>query len=51
QYEAMSLEQIDAAADEVLKPHQLIWLIVGDLSKIEEPIRALGIAEVEILKL
>ena len=51
QYEAMTLEQIDAAADEVLKPHQLIWLIVGDLSKIEEPIRALGIAEVEILKL
>ncbi|MEE8108915.1 MAG: pitrilysin family protein [Gammaproteobacteria bacterium] len=51
QYEAMSLEQIDAAADEVLKPHQLIWLIVGDLSKIEEPIRALGIAEVEILEL
>ena len=51
QYEAMSLEQIDAAADEVLKPHQLIWLIVGDLAKIEEPIRALGIADVEILEL
>ena len=51
QYEAMNLEQIDAAADEVLKPHQLIWLIVGDLAEIEEPIRALGIAEVEILEL
>ncbi|MCH8894804.1 MAG: insulinase family protein [Proteobacteria bacterium] len=51
QYEAMSLEQIDAAADEVLKPHRLIWLIVGDLAKIEEPIRALGIADVEILEL
>ena len=51
QYEAMNVEQIDAAADEVLRPHQLIWLIVGDLVKIEKSIRALGIAEVEILEL
>ncbi len=51
QYEAMNVEQIDAAADEVLRPHQLIWLIVGDLAKIEKSIRALGIAEVEILEL
>ena len=51
QYEAMNIEQIDNAATEVLRPHQLIWLIVGDLSKIEEPIRALGIGDVEILEL
>ena len=51
QYEAMNIEQIDNAAAEVLRPHQLIWLIVGDLSKIEEPIRALGIGDVEILEL
>jgi zinc protease len=51
QYEAMNIEQIDNAASEVLRPHQLIWLIVGDLSKIEEPIRSLGIGDVEILEL
>jgi zinc protease len=51
QFEAMTIEQLDAAADEVLRPHQMIWLIVGDLAEIEDSIRALDIAEVEILEL
>ncbi len=51
QYQAMTVEQIDAAAKDVLRPHNLIWLIVGDLAKIEDSVRALGIGEVEILEL
>ena len=37
-------------AQKYIKPEQWTWLIVGDLSKIEEPIRALGLGEVQVIK-
>ncbi len=31
-------------------PGQLTWVVVGDLSQIEEPVRALGFGEVRVLE-
>jgi zinc protease len=45
-----SLTQIQAKAQKYIKPNQWTWLIVGDLSKIEEPIRALNLGEVKVIK-
>ena len=45
-----SLTQVQAKAQKYIKPNQWTWLIVGDLSKIEEPIRALGLGEVKVIK-
>ena len=46
--EAVTEEAVRAAAA-TIKPEAITWVIVGDLSKIEEPIRALGIGEVTVL--
>jgi hypothetical protein len=40
---------VKAVAQKYIKPNQWTWLIVGDLKKIEEPIRKLNLGEVEIL--
>ena len=45
-----TLEQVQAKAQKYIKPNQWTWLIVGDLSKIEEPIRALDLGEVKVIK-
>jgi zinc protease len=45
-----TLTQVQAKAQKYIKPEQWTWLIVGDLSKIEEPIRALGLGEVQVIK-
>jgi len=47
--EGASKEQIHADAQRLLRPDQLTWVVVGDLSTIEEPIRALGLGEVSVL--
>lgn len=47
--EAQRLEDIRAVARDILKPEQLTWLIVGDLSQIETPIRTLQLGEVTVL--
>tara|TARA_Y100000748_G_scaffold147184_1_gene123183 strand:- start:560 stop:2491 length:1932 start_codon:yes stop_codon:yes gene_type:complete len=44
-----SLEDVHAMAQKYIKPDQWTWLIVGDLSKIEAPIRALNLGGVEVL--
>ncbi len=41
--------QYETAA-EVIKSDKLTWLIVGDLSKIEQPIRDLGLGEVIVIQ-
>ena len=46
--EAMTPEQVNAAA-KVLDPNGLTWLVVGDLSKTEAPVRALNLGEVTVL--
>ena len=45
-----SLTQIQAKAQKYIKPNQWTWLIVGDLAKIEEQIRALNLGEVKVIK-
>ena len=47
--EAQSVESVRAAAREVLKPGSMTWVIVGDLARIEQPIRELGLGEVQVL--
>ncbi|MGO4777191.1 M16 family metallopeptidase, partial [Lysobacter sp. 2RAB21] len=37
------------AAARGLEPKALTWVVVGDLSKIEQPVRALGIGEVQVI--
>ncbi|MGH9459420.1 MAG: M16 family metallopeptidase, partial [Thermoanaerobaculia bacterium] len=46
---ALVVNDLNAAAVEVVRPDKMTWLIVGDLSKIEQPIRDLGLGEVVIL--
>lgn len=41
--------QVNAAAKRLVQPHALTWIIVGDLARIEQPIRDLGWAEVQVL--
>jgi zinc protease len=46
--EALPLEAVQAAAA-TLEPARMTWVIVGDLAKIEQPIRELGLGEVQVL--
>jgi len=48
-YESVGLEAVQGAAEEVLHPENLTWLIVGDREKIEQQVRDLGLGEVSIL--
>jgi len=48
-YQAVSLENIQGAAEQVLHPDQITWVIVGDRSQIEVGLRKLGIAELEFM--
>ena len=47
-YEALDAATLKAAADEVIHPESLVWLIVGDRAKIEAGIRSLNLGPVEI---
>lgn len=46
--EAMPVEAVRAAAG-LIDPDALTWVIVGDLDKIERPIRELGLGEVRVM--
>ncbi|WP_066965167.1 pitrilysin family protein [Microbulbifer sp. Q7] len=46
---ALTKEQVAQAAKETLAPQQFTWVVVGDLSKIQKDIEALGIGPVEVL--
>jgi zinc protease len=46
----VSAEQATDIARTFLQPGQLVWVVVGDLSEIEEPVRALGFGEVQVLE-
>jgi zinc protease len=45
--EGMKTADVQNAAKEVLKPNSLVWVVVGDKAKIEEPIKAMGWGEVK----
>ena len=46
QVRALSDEQISAAASDVVKPDVLVWVVVGDRTKIEKGIRELDYGEI-----
>ena len=48
-YEAVDLSGVHAAAQRVIHPENLIWLIVGDLEQIEQQIRDLELGDVQII--
>jgi zinc protease len=45
----LSLGQISEAAQEVVKPDNLVWVVVGDRDEVLQGVRELDIAEVEFL--
>lgn len=49
QFDALSLEDIKAATNDVIQPDSLTWVVIGDREKIEADIRALGLGEVTIM--
>jgi predicted Zn-dependent peptidase len=46
---AQTDDGVRAAAREIIQPAALTWVIVGDLSKIEQPIRDLGLGAVKVM--
>lgn len=47
---ALSVEDVRQAANEYLMPDRTVWLIVGDLDEIEQPLRDAGIAEIRVIE-
>ncbi|HJT98092.1 MAG TPA: pitrilysin family protein, partial [Rhodanobacteraceae bacterium] len=47
--EAQTDAAVQAAAKEIVKPDAMTWVIVGDLKKIEKPVRDLKIGDVKVL--
>ncbi len=50
-FNALDADEISNAANEVIHPESLIWVIVGDREKIEEGVRALNLGTVEVKSL
>lgn len=46
-YDALTLEDVRAAAREVIHPQSMIWIVVGDRGRIESQVAALDIARIE----
>ena len=44
--QSVTLDEVHAAARELVRPDRLTWVIAGDLSLFEDDVRALGIGEV-----
>jgi zinc protease len=45
---AVTLDDVHASAREIVDSKKLTWLVVGDLERIEEQVRALGYGDVEV---
>jgi zinc protease len=46
---ALQISDIEAAAKRVIRPDNLVWIVVGDRSKIEAGVRELNLGEVKFL--
>jgi len=46
---AQSLDSLSAASNETIKPEHLVWVVVGDRSKIEPGIRRLNLGEMHLI--
>ncbi len=49
QMRAVSLDDVKAAARQIVQPDSVVWVVVGDLSEIEAGVRELGFADVRRL--
>jgi len=47
--EAVTQADAEGALKEIIKPQALTWVIVGDLKKIEQPVRALNLGEITVI--
>ena len=47
--DSVTLEQVGAAARGYLDPTRLLMVVVGDLNRLEEPVRRLDLGPVEIV--
>jgi zinc protease len=47
--EALRPEDVNAAAKEVVRPNNLIWIVVGDRARIESGIKELGLGEFHLM--
>ena len=47
--EAVTPAAAEAAIKEIVKPDAMTWVIVGDLKKIEAPVRALNLGDVQVI--
>ena len=47
-YEALTLADLQSAAEDIVHPQSLVWVVVGDLREIRPQIEALEIAPIEI---
>ena len=46
---SLSTNQISSAAEEILHPDNLVWVVVGDREVIEQGIRDLALGEIRLL--
>ena len=46
--ESLTVDQVKQAAAS-LDPDKLVWVVVGDLKQVEQPVRALGLGEVKVV--
>jgi zinc protease len=46
---ALGLDDMKTVASQVIRPDGLVWVVVGDRSKVEEGIRGLGWGEIQLL--
>ena len=44
----VTLQKVHASARDTIDPKRLVWVVVGDLEEIEEPVRALNYGPVEV---
>ncbi|MBV8866006.1 MAG: hypothetical protein JO210_11475, partial [Acidobacteriaceae bacterium] len=45
---ALSVPEVEEAARSLLHPQNMLWMVVGDRSVVEQPLRDLGIGEIVI---
>ncbi len=46
---ALKISDVDAAAQEVVHPDNMVWVVVGDRAKIEAGVRELNLGEIQFL--
>ncbi len=49
QVRGLSVDKISSAAEDVIRPNNLVWVVVGDLTKIEAGIKDLNLGEIFFL--